>query len=139
MKLKIQNEEFTKIKKILKNINFNLSDMKLFFPLEHMIVETNEYGITKSQYKNETHYGSTLISGLSLNNKEDHESDEYICLSYCSTVDLYSFNLGEYLNLTDQPNLTKEDIYFISQYEVAIGKTSNIYYSTTALKDFSKK
>ena len=71
MKLKIQNEEFAKIKKILKNINFNLSDMKLFFPLEHMLVETNEYGITKSQYKNETHYGSTLISGLSLNNKED--------------------------------------------------------------------
>ena len=120
--MKVKKEHLVKINEITKNIDFGITSMRIFFPVDFNIVETNEYGITKIQYKNDSHYGSTLITGLTID-------DGKLELAYCSSVDLFSFNLAEYLNITTQTKMSKEDINYISQFEVAICKTGSIYTS----------
>lgn len=126
--MKITKEELKKSIQILKKMEFGISDMALFFPLEIDLKDLNEYGITTSSYKNETHYGSTLIVGLSVSSNE-----EDICLSYISTVDLFSFNLKEYFSIIEC-NLTKEELDYIGKFEVGIAHKNKFNNSLIKIK-----
>lgn len=131
--MKLSNlEEINKVKNILPGMHFYPKNEKvyLFFPidLKNSVTETNEYGITTTQYKNETHYGSTLVSGICGCYQLGRVGKviDYSALAYVSSVDLFSFNLSEYF-LINNTNLTEEDKKYLCKFEVALAIADKTY------------
>ena len=126
--MKIKHEDIKKAAEIANKLNFEMLDGYLFFPVDFEVKHVDEFGIESKSYKAETFYGNKLIPGLLLRGTE-------CVLAYVQATSLFAFSLAEYLSVTPQPDLKKEDFDFILQYEACLVKTGEVSFSSMITLD----
>ena len=113
--MKLTKKELGGFKKILCKLHFEYRDTPyvLVFPIEKEVT-TDAFGLAINTMKAESRFGNSLLTCLVY-------TGEDTILGYVPTSAVLSFNLSEFMELTEQ-EMSDSDKKFLSEFECGIVK-----------------
>lgn len=128
--MKITKDTLQEVKPLLVKTNFDMEDMRLFFPLDLKIIQVDEFGIEIKKYQSESFYGNAFVPGLVI---ERIKGVNFVKLAYAPTTSLISFNYGEYSQLIWQ-GLNQSELDTLCSFECCLVKNTEAHTVIQELK-----